>query len=143
MRFKRKSQFAKLGSISTFKSLNWTRNEAWPIQVTATWPRVSLGKFGRLCWPVRGVNSAFHTISFSALAALTAGGSYGAPPVYTAPPAVIQTAPVVQLAPLACAAPVYVQPTLVYAPRVAVYAPPVYVAPAPFCFPPPVFHIGI
>ena len=44
MRFSRKSQFAKFGSISTFKSVNWTRNEAWPIQVMATWPNVQFGK---------------------------------------------------------------------------------------------------
>src|SRR6185436_894456 len=63
MRLSRKSQLAKLGSIRTFKSVNWTRNEAWPIQVTATWPWLNLGKAGRWCWPVRRVSSAFQTIS--------------------------------------------------------------------------------
>src|ERR1017187_4515015 len=33
MRFSKKSQFAKLGSIKTFRSVNCRRNEAWPIQV--------------------------------------------------------------------------------------------------------------
>ena len=63
MRFSRKSQFAKLGSINTFKSVNWTRNEAWPIQVRAIWPLASLGNTGCLCCPVRLVRSAFQTIS--------------------------------------------------------------------------------
>ena len=49
MRLSRKSQLAKFGSISTFRSVNWSRNEAWPIQVMATWPWVSLGKTGRWC----------------------------------------------------------------------------------------------
>src|SRR5207253_2337364 len=53
----------KLGSMSTFKSVNCTRNEACPIQVTATWPLLSLGKLGRRCSPVRGVSKAFQTIS--------------------------------------------------------------------------------
>ena len=38
MRLSKNSQFAKFGSIRTFKSVNWIRNDAWPIQVTATWP---------------------------------------------------------------------------------------------------------
>src|ERR1035441_7272203 len=63
IRFSRNSQFAKLGSISTFRSVNWRRNEAWPIQVMATWPKVSLGKAGRWVWPVRLVNKAFQIIS--------------------------------------------------------------------------------
>ena len=46
MRLRRNSQFAKLGSISTFKSVNWMRNEAWPIQVMATSPVLSLGNTG-------------------------------------------------------------------------------------------------
>ena len=36
MRFSRKSQLAKFGSMSTFKSVNWRRKEACPIQVMAT-----------------------------------------------------------------------------------------------------------
>ena len=63
MRFSRKSQFAKLGSIKTFKSVNWTRKEAWPIQVRAIWPLVSLGNTGCLCCPVRLVSRTFQTIS--------------------------------------------------------------------------------
>src|SRR5262245_4832168 len=63
MRFSRNNQFAKFGSINTFKSVNWTRNEAWPIHVTATSPCLSFGKVaGRAC-PVRRVSSAFQTIS--------------------------------------------------------------------------------
>src|ERR1017187_8129700 len=60
---RKKSQLAKLGSINTFKSVNWARKEAWPIQVRATWPGVSLGNLGRTCSPVRGVKSAFQISS--------------------------------------------------------------------------------
>src|ERR1700678_1020774 len=63
MRLSRKSQLAKLGSIKTFKFVNCTRNEAWPIHVSATWPSESLGKSGCRGWPTRGVSSAFQTIS--------------------------------------------------------------------------------
>ena len=63
MRLSRNSQFAKFGSISTFRSVNWIRNDAWPIQVMATWPRDNLGKTGRRCCPVRGVSRAFQTSS--------------------------------------------------------------------------------
>ena len=42
-----KSQFAKFGSTSTFKSVNWIKNDACPIQVMATCPGFSLGKIGR------------------------------------------------------------------------------------------------
>ena len=63
MRFSRNSQFAKFGSISTFKSVNWIRNDAWPIQVMATSPGFNLGKTGRCCSPVRGVSKAFQTSS--------------------------------------------------------------------------------
>src|SRR5258708_3479552 len=63
MRFSSNSQLAKLGSISTFKSVNCTRNEAWPIQVIATSPYFSFGNSGCLCWPTRGVKKAFQTIS--------------------------------------------------------------------------------
>ena len=52
MRFSRKSQFAKFGSISTFKSVNWMRNDAWPIQVMATSPCFNFGKTGRLMFAV-------------------------------------------------------------------------------------------
>ncbi len=52
-RFSRNSQLAKFGSMSTLRSVNWTRNEAWPIQVMATWPRLSFGKFGLRGWPTR------------------------------------------------------------------------------------------
>ena len=63
MRFSRKSQFAKFGSISTFKSVNWMRNDAWPIQVMATSPCLNLGKTGRRCCPWRGVNSLSRPVS--------------------------------------------------------------------------------
>jgi len=39
------------------------RNDAWPIQVMATWPRDNLGKTGRRAWPVRGVSRAFQISS--------------------------------------------------------------------------------
>ena len=64
MRFSKNSQLAKFGSISTFKSVNWIRNDAWPIQVMATWRRLSLGKTGRRGWPVRGVSQAFQISSW-------------------------------------------------------------------------------
>ena len=51
MRFNKNSQLAKFGSIRTFRSVNWIKNDAWPIQVIATWPRISFGKTGRRCWP--------------------------------------------------------------------------------------------
>src|SRR5271167_3078566 len=70
MRFSRKSQFAKFGSISTFKSVNWIRNDAWPIQVMATSPNFSLGNTGRICSPVRGVSKAFQTNSRKNVAGL-------------------------------------------------------------------------
>src|SRR5208282_6084678 len=63
MRFRRNSQFAKFGSIKTFRSVNWIKNEACPIQVTATWPYDNLGKIGLRCCPVRRVSSAFQTSS--------------------------------------------------------------------------------
>src|ERR1035438_2153892 len=63
MRFKKNSQFAKFGSIKTFRFVNWIKNDAWPIQVIATWPRMSFGKTGRRDWPTRGVSSAFQTSS--------------------------------------------------------------------------------
>src|SRR2546422_642577 len=44
-------------------NVNWTRNEACPIQVTATWPKASFGKAGCRCCPVRRVSKAFQTIS--------------------------------------------------------------------------------
>ena len=52
MRFNRKSQFAKFGSISTFKSVNWIKNDAWPIQVTATSPYFGFGRTGRCLFAV-------------------------------------------------------------------------------------------
>ena len=64
MRFRRKSQFAKFGSISTFKSVNWMRNDAWPIQVMATSPCFNFGKTGRRGWPWRGVNQPFKISSW-------------------------------------------------------------------------------
>ena len=36
----------KLGSINTFKSVNWMRNEAWPIQVIPLQFVFNLGKIG-------------------------------------------------------------------------------------------------
>src|SRR5277367_1681293 len=63
MRLRRKSQLAKFGSIKTLRSMNCTRKEAWPIHVSATCPWFNLGKTGILCAPVRGVRSAFQTIS--------------------------------------------------------------------------------
>src|SRR6201996_9591727 len=70
MRFRRNSQFAKFGSIRTFKSVNWIKNDAWPIHVMATWPYLSLGKTGVWCSPVRGVSSAFKTSSRKKVAGL-------------------------------------------------------------------------
>src|SRR5690349_17171508 len=64
MRLSRKSQFAKFGSMRTLRSVNWTRKEACPIQVTATWPCASLGNTGRRCCPVRRVSKVFQTISW-------------------------------------------------------------------------------
>jgi len=64
MRLSRNNQLAKFGSMSTFRSVNWSRNDAWPIQVTATWPKFNLGKVGCFCWPVRRVSRAFQTISW-------------------------------------------------------------------------------
>src|SRR5580692_3055662 len=69
-RFSRKSQFAKFGSINTFKSVNWMRKDAWPIHVMATWPLVSLGKTGTFCSPVRFVINAFQIISWKNVAGL-------------------------------------------------------------------------
>src|SRR5260370_18669637 len=62
MRLSRNNQLAKFGSMSTFRSVNWSRNDAWPIQVTATWPKFNLGKVGCFCWPVRRVSRAFQNI---------------------------------------------------------------------------------
>src|ERR1039458_4933481 len=63
MRFKKNSQFAKFGSIKTFRFVNWIRNDAWPIQVMATCPGESFGKIGWRDRPMRGVSSAFQTSS--------------------------------------------------------------------------------
>src|ERR1700692_526916 len=63
IRLSRNSQLAKFGSIRTFKSVNWTRKDACPIHVNATWPLVNFGNTGFLCCPVRGVKKAFQTIS--------------------------------------------------------------------------------
>src|SRR5260370_40101149 len=62
MRLSRNNQLAKFGSMSTFRSVNWSRNDAWPIQVTATWPKFNLGKVGCFCWPVRRVSRGFQTL---------------------------------------------------------------------------------
>src|SRR5260370_42289010 len=62
MRLSRNNQLAKFGSMSTFRSVNWSRNDAWPIQVTATWPKFNLGKVGCFCWPVRRGSRAFQDI---------------------------------------------------------------------------------
>lgn len=62
-RFNKNSQFAKFGSIMTFRLENWSRNEAWPIQVSASSPALRCGKRGTLKEPPRGVRKAFHTIS--------------------------------------------------------------------------------
>src|SRR5260370_26082405 len=76
MRLSRNNQLAKFGSMSTFRSVNWSRNDAWPIQVTATWPKFNLGKVGCFCWPVRRVRRAFQTISWKKVRGLKlfAGG---------------------------------------------------------------------
>src|ERR1700690_2520123 len=63
MRVKKNSQFAKFGSIKTFRFVNWIKNDAWPIQVMATWPWISFGKTGRRCRPIRRVSSAFQISS--------------------------------------------------------------------------------
>jgi hypothetical protein len=58
-----KKPVGKVGIDEHIEVVNWTRNEAWPIQVMATWPKASLGKAGLFCWPVRRVSRAFQTIS--------------------------------------------------------------------------------
>lgn len=51
-----------------FRSVNWIRKEACPIQVTATSPNLKSGKVGGLCSPRRLVNNAFQTSSRKNLA---------------------------------------------------------------------------
>src|SRR5437868_7361804 len=51
------SQLDQLGSIKILCFGVWTRNEAWPIQVIATWLPVSLGKMGRWLKPALRTNN--------------------------------------------------------------------------------------